>query len=194
MESRRRGPGALVEARFKITGGPLFAVCVMGYTAGRGWVEYLRIDTANHVLGLRLNVWTSLIVFAAAATYFVIAGRRAHTSDNQRVPEASPARRPGPMRRRSIPARRPTESPSRPRAEDLIATVNCRARFSSCRVEAPVRWTGLDMRHFDGGRGARSEEALLPAVGVAWRAVALQSFLASLSARSRSAAAGGVEC
>lgn len=65
-------------ARFRITGGRLFAVYVMGYTAGRGWIEYLRIDTVNHVLGLRLNVWTSVIVFAAAAAYFVWSGRRRH--------------------------------------------------------------------------------------------------------------------
>lgn len=64
------------EARFKIAGGRLLAVYAMGYTAGRGWIEYLRIDTVNHVLGLRLNVWTSVIVFVAAATYFVFTGRR----------------------------------------------------------------------------------------------------------------------
>ncbi|GAA1130128.1 prolipoprotein diacylglyceryl transferase [Nocardioides aquiterrae] len=69
-----------IEARFKITGGRLFAVYVMGYTAGRGWIEYLRIDTVNHVLGLRLNVWTSIIVFTAAAAYFVLATRRAKAS------------------------------------------------------------------------------------------------------------------
>ncbi len=67
-----------VEARFRITGGRLFAVYVMGYTAGRGWIEYLRIDTVNHVMGLRLNVWTSVIVFAAAAAYFVCSGLRHH--------------------------------------------------------------------------------------------------------------------
>jgi prolipoprotein diacylglyceryl transferase len=80
-----------VEARFKIGGGRLFAVYVMGYTAGRGWIEYLRIDTVNHVLGLRLNVWTSVIVFAAAAAYFVITGRRARARDTQGDPEVSPA-------------------------------------------------------------------------------------------------------
>ncbi|MFC5175116.1 prolipoprotein diacylglyceryl transferase [Nocardioides taihuensis] len=80
-----------VEARFKVTGGRLFAVYVMGYTAGRGWIEYLRIDTVNHILGLRLNVWTSVIVFAAAAAYFVIAGRRARDRDDQRDADASPA-------------------------------------------------------------------------------------------------------
>lgn len=70
-----------VEARYRIAGGRLFAVYVMGYTLGRGWIEYLRIDTVNHVLGLRLNVWTSVVVFVAAAAYFVVATRRASGAD-----------------------------------------------------------------------------------------------------------------
>ncbi len=77
-----------VGARFDIRGGRLFAVYVMAYTAGRGWIEYLRIDTVNHVLGLRLNVWTSVIVFAAAAVYYVVAGRRG------RIREAAPVASP----------------------------------------------------------------------------------------------------
>ena len=69
-----------VGRRFQLGGGRLFAVYVMAYTAGRGWIEYLRIDTVNHVLGLRLNVWTSIIVFTAAAIYFVVAGRRGRSA------------------------------------------------------------------------------------------------------------------
>jgi prolipoprotein diacylglyceryl transferase len=67
-----------VGGRFRMTGGQLFAVYVMGYTAARSWIEYLRIDTVNHVLGVRLNVWTSIAVFVAAAVAFSIATRRAH--------------------------------------------------------------------------------------------------------------------
>jgi hypothetical protein len=50
----------------------------MAYTAGRGWIETLRIDDVEyqHVLGLRLNVWTSIVLFVLAATYFVVVGRR----------------------------------------------------------------------------------------------------------------------
>jgi prolipoprotein diacylglyceryltransferase len=50
----------------------------MAYTLGRGWIEYLRIDPveANDVFGLRLNVWTSIVVFLGAAVYFVVSGRR----------------------------------------------------------------------------------------------------------------------
>jgi hypothetical protein len=38
----------------------------------------LRIDDVQlqNVLGLRLNVWTSIVLFIAAAIYFVVAGRR----------------------------------------------------------------------------------------------------------------------
>jgi hypothetical protein len=39
------------------------------YTAGRGWVEALRVDHANHFLGLRLNDWTSLVIFLAAVGF-----------------------------------------------------------------------------------------------------------------------------
>lgn len=65
-----------VGCRTNWANGRLFAVYVMAYTAGRIWIESLRIDTANHILGLRLNVWTSGLVFAAALVYFVLAGRR----------------------------------------------------------------------------------------------------------------------
>jgi prolipoprotein diacylglyceryl transferase len=61
----------LADRRFKLGHGRAFALYVAGYTVGRAWIENLRIDTADHVLGLRLNVWTSLIVFAAAVVFFV---------------------------------------------------------------------------------------------------------------------------
>jgi hypothetical protein len=37
----------------------------------------LRIDDVEyqHVLGLRLNVWTSIVLFVLASVYFVVVGR-----------------------------------------------------------------------------------------------------------------------
>ena len=54
------------------------ALYVMAYCAGRAWIEDLRIDSVqlNNVLGLRLNVWTSIVLFVAAAAYLVISRRR----------------------------------------------------------------------------------------------------------------------
>ena len=65
------------DRRFKLGHGRVLALYVMAYTAGRGWIEMLRIDTVEyqHVLGLRLNVWTSIVLFVLAAVYFVVVGR-----------------------------------------------------------------------------------------------------------------------
>ena len=66
------------DRRFKLGHGRAFALYVMAYTVGRAWIEYLRIDAveANDVFGLRLNVWTSIVVFVLATVYFVLARRR----------------------------------------------------------------------------------------------------------------------
>ena len=66
------------DRRFRLGHGRVLALYVMAYTLGRGWIEMLRIDDVQlqNVLGLRLNVWTSIILFVAAATYFVVVGRR----------------------------------------------------------------------------------------------------------------------
>lgn len=40
--------------------GRLIAIYFLGYGIGRGWVEALRIDPANEILGLRINLWLSL--------------------------------------------------------------------------------------------------------------------------------------
>jgi prolipoprotein diacylglyceryltransferase len=42
---------------------------VLGYTIGRLWIEALRIDEANLIMGLRLNIWVSLIVMMASILY-----------------------------------------------------------------------------------------------------------------------------
>ncbi len=60
-----------VDRRYRLGGGRLFAVYVMAYTVGRFWIEALRIDEANHFLGLRLNDWTSILVFLGALIYFL---------------------------------------------------------------------------------------------------------------------------
>lgn len=64
------------DRKFKLGHGRAFALYVAGYTVGRGWIEMMRTDTANHILGLRVNVWTSILLFIAAVVYFVLAGKR----------------------------------------------------------------------------------------------------------------------
>ena len=66
-----------LDRRFRLGHGRVLALYVMGYTLGRAWTEMLRIDTVqmDDVLGLRLNVWTSIVLFVGAAAYFVWAAR-----------------------------------------------------------------------------------------------------------------------
>lgn len=55
--------------------GRVFAALLMLYPLGRVVVENVRIDEANRLLGLRLNVWTSLAVFAFGAWWWWRLGR-----------------------------------------------------------------------------------------------------------------------
>jgi prolipoprotein diacylglyceryl transferase len=61
----------LLDRRLRLGRGNVMALYVMGYTVGRAWIEALRTDTAHHFLGLRLNDWTSLVVFLGGLLWFL---------------------------------------------------------------------------------------------------------------------------
>ncbi|HSK56396.1 MAG TPA: prolipoprotein diacylglyceryl transferase [Jiangellales bacterium] len=63
------------DRRFRMGHGRAFALYVALYSVGRAWIESLRVDPADLVLGLRFNVWTSLIVLAGAVAYIVVSAR-----------------------------------------------------------------------------------------------------------------------
>jgi len=67
-----------LDRRFRLGHGRVLALYVMLYTAGRGWIENLRIDDVqmDDVLGLRLNVWTSIVLFVAATLFFAWSAKR----------------------------------------------------------------------------------------------------------------------
>lgn len=62
--------GSTVMKRLKA--GSLFSIYIMWYTAGRTWIESLRIDYAHEFLGVRINVWVSLAVFVLGVVSFII--------------------------------------------------------------------------------------------------------------------------
>lgn len=66
------------DRRFRLGFGRVLALYVIAYTAGRAWIETLRIDAVqlDDVFGLRFNVWTSLVLLVLAAAYFVWSARR----------------------------------------------------------------------------------------------------------------------
>ena len=63
------------DRRFRMGHGRVFALYVALYSLGRACIESLRIDPADLVLGLRFNVWTSLLVLAGAVAYIVVSAR-----------------------------------------------------------------------------------------------------------------------
>ncbi|WP_125612869.1 prolipoprotein diacylglyceryl transferase [Specibacter cremeus] len=65
----------LLDRKLKLHRGRLFLLYVMIYTAGRFWIELLRIDAAEMItffgITTRLNVWTSVFVFTGALIAFL---------------------------------------------------------------------------------------------------------------------------
>jgi prolipoprotein diacylglyceryl transferase len=63
------------DRRWRLGHGRAFMLYVALYTAGRFWIELLRIDDANHILGLRVNTWVSSLVFVGAVVAFIVSAR-----------------------------------------------------------------------------------------------------------------------
>jgi prolipoprotein diacylglyceryl transferase len=60
------------DRKFRMGHGRVFALYVAGYTAGRAWIEMMRTDDATHIFGVRINVFTALLVFAGAVAYLLL--------------------------------------------------------------------------------------------------------------------------
>jgi prolipoprotein diacylglyceryl transferase len=61
--------------------GNLFVMYVGGYALGRLWVEALRADTASLVLGIRVNIWVSILTLLGVAAVFAVRGVRRRPDD-----------------------------------------------------------------------------------------------------------------
>ena len=60
----------VIERRFHPRPPGLFALYIALYSFGRFWIELVRVDPANHILGLRVNTWVSGLVFVAGIVWF----------------------------------------------------------------------------------------------------------------------------
>lgn len=60
------------DRRFRLGHGRVFWLYVAGYTLGRFFIEFMRRDEANLILGLRVNTWVSAILFITAVVIFLI--------------------------------------------------------------------------------------------------------------------------
>lgn len=61
------------DRKFRLGHGRLFALYVAAYCVGRFGIELMRDDTATHIAGIRINVFTSVFVFIGAVVYFLLA-------------------------------------------------------------------------------------------------------------------------
>ncbi|MCX7537358.1 prolipoprotein diacylglyceryl transferase [Corynebacterium sp. P5875] len=65
------------DRRFRMGHGRVFALYVAAYAAGRFWVELMRSDQANHILGFRVNTVTSTLLFIGGVLFLLlIRGKR----------------------------------------------------------------------------------------------------------------------
>ncbi|NKY29994.1 prolipoprotein diacylglyceryl transferase [Nocardia gamkensis] len=103
-----------VDKRFRLGHGRLFALYVAGYCFGRFFIELMRADEATKIAGIRINSFTSAVVFLAAIAYFVFATKGRETPE-QLQPGASP--RPWPWQIRALRAAGAAPGKSAPTGE-----------------------------------------------------------------------------
>jgi prolipoprotein diacylglyceryl transferase len=76
----------LIDRRHRLRPGRLFVLYIAGYTFARFFIERLRIDTANKILGLRVNEWVSGLMFLGTAGFLAVDAWR-HRGDEPPAPE-----------------------------------------------------------------------------------------------------------
>ena len=64
------------ERRFRFRKGQTFALYVAMYTLGRAYFEWLRVDPASEIFGIRFNLLLSLALCIGASVWFVVLSRR----------------------------------------------------------------------------------------------------------------------
>lgn len=70
----------------RLAAGHLFAAYLALYSVGRLWVEALRVDDANEIAGLRVNIWVFSIVLVISVAIVVRGLRRSGDEPDDVVP------------------------------------------------------------------------------------------------------------
>lgn len=70
----------VLDRRVRFAPGQVMALYIAGYPVGRIVIESIRTDAANTILGLRVNIWTSVVVFVLGVVLYITLGRRAARS------------------------------------------------------------------------------------------------------------------
>jgi prolipoprotein diacylglyceryl transferase len=85
------------DKRFNLRWGRMIGLYLIYYSIGRIWVEAIRIDPSEIVLGLRINIWSAIFGVAVGMAIMVIQSRR-HTGVEQSayLPGREPASKEAP--------------------------------------------------------------------------------------------------
>ena len=70
--------------------GRIAPLYLIGYGIGRSWVELMRSDAANTILGLRVNTWTSVGLIAGGVIWLAVGGVRRRPEDRDYPYERAP--------------------------------------------------------------------------------------------------------
>lgn len=68
----------LADRRYNLRWGRMIGLYLMYYSIGRVWVEAIRIDPSEIVLGLRINIWSAIVGISVGLAIMIIQSRR-HT-------------------------------------------------------------------------------------------------------------------
>lgn len=66
----------IADRRLRLHRGQVFGLYIAGYPVGRLFIELMRTDEATMILGQRINVWTSILVFLLGVGIILWAARR----------------------------------------------------------------------------------------------------------------------
>ena len=78
----------VVDRRRRLAPGQVLGLYVAGYPVGRIIIEMMRTDAANTILGLRVNIWTSVVVFVLGVVIYVVCGRRDDRGSETKVSDS----------------------------------------------------------------------------------------------------------
>jgi len=62
----------IIDRRFNMRFGRLFGLYLVVYSAGRAWIEAIRIDPSEIILGLRINIWSAIVGIIIGLTIIIV--------------------------------------------------------------------------------------------------------------------------
>jgi prolipoprotein diacylglyceryl transferase len=89
------------DRRFNLRWGRMMGLYLIYYSVGRIWVEAIRIDPSEIVLGLRINIWSAIAGISVGLAVMIIQSRRhtgvelsAYLAGREPVSKIEPASKP----------------------------------------------------------------------------------------------------